>query len=114
MVTCSVADSAGHISDIDSGKYSEEEYRYNSFGPNPVKPRRAAPIFIFAQKALINQLPTNEPGQVEALVEPKLFVVREHQTSDEQVLSNCDSSVALNRYRTRHDAILMLLARWLQ
>ena len=34
--------------------------------------------------------------------------------TNKHVLSNCDSSVALNRYRTRHDASLMLLARWLQ
>src|ERR1700690_3830502 len=52
---------------------------------------------------------------METLVESELFAVWEHQASDKQARSvNCDSSVALNRYRTRHDAILMLLARWLQ
>ena len=81
MVTRSVANSAGHISDIDSGEYSEEEY--NCLVPNLVKPSRAD-LQLGTKSADQPTAYQCEPGPVESLVEPELFVVREHQTSDEQ------------------------------
>ena len=77
---------------------------------------RAAPIFNFARKALINQLPTNANlVRWKRSLNPNcLLCGNTKPQTNKHVLSNCDSSVALNRYRTRHDAILMLLARWLQ
>ena len=77
---------------------------------------RAAPIFTFARKALINQLPTNANlVRWKRSLNPNcLLCGNTKPQTNKHVLSNCDSSVALNRYRTRHDAILILLARWLQ
>ena len=79
---------------------------------------RAAPIFNSPWKALINQLHTNVNLVLWKLsLNPNCVEISNPQTT-KHVLSNVEresnSSGALNRYRRRHDAILMLLATWLQ
>jgi hypothetical protein len=76
---------------------------------------RPAAIYNFAHKALLSQLPTNSNlarWKRTQNANCSLCGNTDAQTN-KHVLSNCASSIALNRYRVRHDTTLLLLARWL-
>ena len=79
---------------------------------------RSAHILNFARKALVNQLTTNANRNLvcwkRSQCPNSLLCGNVKPQTNKHVFSNCDSSVALSHYRARHDAILMLLASWLQ
>jgi len=70
-------------------------------------------IHNFARKALIDQLPTNSNLQRWKRAQNAGCTLCNATQTNKHVLSNCKSSIALNRYRARHDAILILITRWL-
>ena len=73
----------------------------------------AAPLFKFVRKALQQQLPTaanlHRWGKT---TDPSCPLCQQYQTN-KHVLSNCGSMIALERYKTRHDSILKILADWI-
>ena len=73
----------------------------------------AAPLFKFVRKALQQQLPTaanlHRWGKT---TDPSCPLCQQCQTN-KHVLSNCGSMIALERYKTRHDSILKILADWI-
>ena len=71
------------------------------------------PLFKFVRKALQQQLPTaanlHRWGKT---TDPSCPLCQQCQTN-KHVLSNCGSMIALERYKTRHDSILKILADWI-
>jgi zinc-binding in reverse transcriptase len=73
----------------------------------------SASLFKFVRKALQQQLPT--AGNLKRwgkTMDPLCPLCAKIQTN-KHVLSNCSSVVALDRYKSRHDAVLSLLAEWI-
>jgi len=72
-----------------------------------------APLFIFTKKALQQQLPTASNlmrwGKAD---NPNCPLCQQVQTN-KHVLSNCRSTLALDRYKDRHDSVLSLIANWI-
>jgi hypothetical protein len=73
-----------------------------------------ATLFCFVRKALIQQLPTmsNLYRWGKNLVN-QCPLCGQTQTN-KHVLSNCSAPVALQRYKTRHDAILYIVCNWMK
>ena len=72
----------------------------------------ATPLYNFARKAIIQQLPTAANlvrwGRSQ---DPLCSLCRNFSQTNKHVLSNCAS--ALDRYKKRHDGILKILADWI-
>ena len=74
----------------------------------------ATPIFNFVRKAIVQQLPTAANlVRWGKSVDPLCPLCQNSSQSNKHVLSCCGSSVALDRYKKRHDAILKILADWI-
>ena len=68
-------------------------------------------LFCFARKAILNQLPTKSNlHRWKKLPNPSCPLCGQDQTN-KHVLNNCSNPCALERYKTRHDAVLHLICR---
>ena len=73
----------------------------------------AAPIYNFVRKAIQQQLPTaSNLSRWGISADPRCPLCRNIQTN-KHVLSCCSSNIALERYETRHDKVLKILADWI-
>ena len=71
-------------------------------------------LFKFCRKAMSQQLPTNANLKRWKRIESASCNLCSNSQTNKHVLSNCSSAVALDRFLIRHNAILSLLADWLQ
>jgi len=78
--------------------------------------RSSAVIHNFTRKAPQSQIPTAANLKLwERIDSPNCPLCGGTRSqTNKHVLSNCSSPIALNRYRGRHDSVLVLIARWLQ
>jgi len=70
-------------------------------------------IFIFARKAMMNQLPTLHNLKLWNCSPTNLCPRCGLDQTNKHVLSNCSSPDALARYTNRHNDILELIAKWI-
>ena len=73
-------------------------------------------MFNFARKALLQQLPTaSNLFRWKKIDSPNCCLCKSSEwQSNKHVLSHCASKIALERYTSRHDNILNILAAWLK
>ena len=72
-----------------------------------------SPMFKFVRKAIQQQLPTAANlKRWGKQYDPSCPLCKNIQ-SNKHVLSNCSSAVVLERYRSRHDRVLEILADWI-
>ena len=74
----------------------------------------ATQMFNFVRKALQQQLPTASNLQRWGKTTDSNCPLCQKIQTNKHVLSNCGSSVALERYKTRHDSILTILVDWIR
>ncbi len=67
----------------------------------------------FVTKALIQQLPTFSNLQRWHRASTNLCPLCQKPQTNKHVLNNCAAPTALERYKTRHDAVLQILSNWL-
>lgn len=71
-------------------------------------------IYNFARKALVQCLPTATNLVRWGRSQDPNCPLCKHPQTNKHVLSNCSASVALDRYKQRHDKVLLLLVSWLR
>jgi uncharacterized Rmd1/YagE family protein len=73
-----------------------------------------SPLTCFVIKALLQQLPTFVNLQRWHRVSTNLCPLCQKPQTNKHVLNNCSDPTSLERYKTRHDAVLQILSNWLQ
>ena len=71
-------------------------------------------LFTFVKKALQQQLPTAVNLKRWGKTADDHCPLCQHAQMNKHVLANCGSVVALKRYKSRHDAVLTIVAEWLK
>ena len=72
-----------------------------------------SPLTCFVIKALLQQLPTLVNLQRWHRASTSLCPLCQQPQTNKHVLNNCSDPSALERYKTRHDAVLQILSNWL-
>jgi hypothetical protein len=70
-------------------------------------------LFKFCRKALVQQLPSNSNLKRWGISASEICGLCNAVQTNKHVLSNCGSSVALERYKSRHNSVLSLVSEWL-
>ena len=73
----------------------------------------AAPLFKFVRKAIQQQLPTAKNLKRWGKTSDSSCPLCTREQTNKHVLSNCSATAALERYKTRHDNVLLILAEWI-
>jgi hypothetical protein len=74
----------------------------------------SATLFCFCRKALQQQLPTSSNLHRWGKSGDPLCSLCQKPQTNKHVLNNCASPVVLERYKIRHDAVLLILCGWLK
>jgi hypothetical protein len=72
-----------------------------------------AVLYNFTRKALVQQLATNGNLRRWGKGSDGTCPLCKNIQSNKHVLSNCNSASALERYKTRHDAVLRIICQWI-
>ena len=74
-----------------------------------------AVLFNFVRKAMIQQLATNSNlARWRKMTDATCQLCKASSQTNKRVLNNCAAPIALERYKTRHDVILRIIANWLK
>ena len=73
-----------------------------------------ATLFQFSRKALQQQLPTSANLLRWGKVTTAMCSLCQKPQTNKHVLNNCSSQAALERYKIRHDAVLLIICNWLK
>ena len=71
-------------------------------------------LFKFTRKGLQQQLPTSSNLSRWGKIPPTPCPLCKEPQTNKHVLSNCSATCALDRYKLRHDSILLILCNWLK
>ena len=70
-------------------------------------------LFIFVRKAIVNQLPTRANLKRWGKTTDSLCPLCGHEQSNKHVLNNCSAPCALERFKIRHDTVLLMISHWI-